>query len=87
MVLLKNMYRALKRQKVEEIEKNNLRFNRQRLLAGNMAGNPAAIGRRLGDIRGKLGPDNVGNLNADQRAALQNEAGKLTQALKSHLNI
>jgi hypothetical protein len=64
------------------IEKNNLRFNRQRMLAGNMAGNPVGIGKRLGEIRGKLGPDNVGNLNADQRAALQNEAGKLTQALK-----
>jgi hypothetical protein len=64
------------------IEKNNLRFNRQRMLAGNMAGNPAGIGKRLGEIRGKLGPENVGNLNADQRANLQNEAGKLTQALK-----
>jgi hypothetical protein len=64
------------------IEKNNLRFNRQKMLAGNMAGNPAGIGKRLGEIRGKLGPENVGNLNADQRASLQNEAGKLTQALK-----
>lgn len=57
------------------------------MLAGNMAGNPAGIGKRLGEIRGKLGPENVGNLNADQRANLQNEAGKLTQALKELLQI
>lgn len=54
------------------------RFEKQRLLAGNLAGNPAAIGGELSRVRGLLKNP---ALSGPQQQALQGTAKKLEMAL------
>ena len=78
-VLQKNIAQARGRS-MSLAESDQLRGNRQRILAGNLGGNAKAIGAELANIRDQL-KRGVGN-----QGDLQNKSKKLTKALEELAN-